>query len=151
MKIYLDTSVPSTYFDARTPDRKEATQQMWEHAISNDQLYISELVLTELKRTPSPTKRQHMIDLVKPLPHLLLNEEVLRLAKILHKADLVPQNKLDDAIHLAISAVNGADALVSWNFRHMVNLNVKRQLPVILADEGYYRHYEIISPFEYGA
>lgn len=149
MKIYLDTSVPSTYFDDRTPDRQSATRKMWSHALPQGHLYVSELVLAELKRTPTPEKRQDMVNLVEALPRLSLTAETIRLARILQQAGLVPPNKLDDAVHLAIAAVNGADALVSWNFRHMVNFNVKRHLPVILAGEGYFRQYQIIAPYEY--
>ena len=67
--------------------------------------------------------------LVKPLTTLSLNKEVVRLGRVLHNANLVPQNKLDDALHLALAAVAGVDVLVSWNFRHMVNLKVKQDLP----------------------
>lgn len=63
--------------------------------------------------------------------------------------NLVPQNKLDDALHLALAAVAGVDVLASWNFRHMVNLKVKQDLPVLLAQERYFRQYAIISPYEY--
>lgn len=149
MKIYLDTTIPSAYFDTRTPDRQIATRQFWASVSHPFQLCVSELVLTEIKRTPSQLKRNEILLLVDGLLLLSINEEVFRVARVLHQQGLVPENKFDDAIHLAIAAVNGADALVSWNFRHMVNFKVKRKLPVILAEEGYFRHYQIISPFEY--
>ena len=151
MRIYLDTSVVSAYFDARTLDRQEATKKLIDAALGSesDQFYISDLVLTELEQTPSPEKRYQMLELVQPFQSLRPDEETLRLARILHQAELVPANKFDDAVHLAIAAVRGVDVVVSWNFRHMVNLKVKIKLPVLLAQERYLRHFEIVSPYEY--
>ena len=151
MKIYLDTSVVSAYFDIRTPDRQTSTKKLLDAALQSvsDEFYISDLVLTELEQTPSTEKRQKMLKLVENLPSLRPDEETLRLARVLHQAELVPANKFDDAIHLALAAVIGVDVLVSWNFRHMVNLNVKRKLPVLLAQERYLRHFDIVSPYEY--
>lgn len=149
MRIYLDTSIPSTYFDERTPDRQQTTQAFWSKASLDSELLISELVLAEIEQTPQSEKRLKMLGLVDSLTTLSLTEEVIRLGRVLHQANLVPANKLDDALHLALAAVEGVDVVVSWNFRHMVNLKVKRDLPVLLAQERYFRQYEIISPYEY--
>ncbi len=67
MRIYLDTSVPSTYFDARTPERQEATQKFWLKAIAEDELFISDMVLLEISNTPSLEKKEKMLDLVRNL------------------------------------------------------------------------------------
>lgn len=149
MRIYLDTSIPSTYFDDRTPDRQEVTRDFWARASSQDDLFASGLVLAELEQTPSEEKRHRMRNLIAPLKRLAITPEALRLARVLHQGQLVPANKLDDAIHLALAAVEGMDAVVSWNFRHMVNLKVKQNLPAILAREGYFRQFQIIAPYEY--
>lgn len=127
MRIYLDTSIPSTYFDDRTPDRQKTTQEFWEKASSQEDLLVSDLVLAELEQTRSENKRNQMRGLVEPLVRLKVLPETLRLARILHQAQLVPANKFDDAIHLALAAVEGVDAVVSWNFRQ----------------------FQIIAPYEY--
>lgn len=57
MRIYLDTSVPSTYFDDRTPDRQKATQDFWERAFWEHELVVSELVLAEIEQTPSDLRK----------------------------------------------------------------------------------------------
>lgn len=149
MKLYLDTSIPSAYYDGRATERQDATRAFWSKVLPGADVFISDLVLTEIERTPSEDKRQKMLELVDGIPSFVPDKETLRLASVIHQAQLVPQNKFDDAIHLAIAAVEGVDVVVSWNFRHMVNLRVKRSLPAILAQERYLRHYEIISPYEY--
>ena len=53
--IYLDTTVISALFDKRTPERMRQTQQFWEH-ITDYNVYISELVIDELKGALQPLK-----------------------------------------------------------------------------------------------
>lgn len=86
MRIYLDTSIPSTYFDERTPDRQQATQAFWRKASADSELLVSDLVLAELDETPQENKRRQMQALVKPLTTLSLNKEVVRLGRVLHNA-----------------------------------------------------------------
>ena len=149
MRIYLDTSVPSTYFDARTPDRQMATQKFWSKALNKEELFISDMVLLEVAQTPSLEKRERMLLLLRDVPKLAQGPEVFELAEELVQANLVPDTKVEDAVHLAIAALHRVDVLVSWNFRHMVNLKTKKNLPLVLAKNGFFHHYEIISPYEY--
>lgn len=150
MRIYLDTSIPSTYFDDRTPERQKATQEFWLKALSHqDELLISEVVILEVARTPIQMKRERMLALVRGLSELPQGPEVIELAKKLVKANLVPVGKVEDALHLALAALHRVDVLVSWNFRHMVNLKIRQQLPLVLAKSGCFHNYEIISPYEY--
>lgn len=150
MRIYLDTSVPSTYFDDRTPDRQKATQEFWTKALShNDELLISEIVILEIARTPIQEKREKMLELVRNLFELPQGPQVIDLARELVQANLVPAGKIEDALHLALAALHQVDVLVSWNFRHMVNLKIRKQLPLVLAKNGCFHKYEIISPYEY--
>ena len=51
--IYLDTTIVSALFDERTPERMTQTRQFWEH-ISNYNVFISELVIDEIKGASQP-------------------------------------------------------------------------------------------------
>jgi predicted nucleic acid-binding protein len=150
MRIYLDTSVPSTYFDDRTPDRQAVTRDFWDKALLHGhELQISEIVILEIAQNPNEEKRKKVLELVRDLPELKQGPEVIVLAKEIVDANLVPAGKIEDAIHLALSALHRVDVLVSWNFRHMVNLKMRQQLPLVLAKNGCFHKYEIISPYEY--
>jgi hypothetical protein len=37
-KVYLDTSVPSAYFDERAPDRQRLTQRFWVEIVAPSRL-----------------------------------------------------------------------------------------------------------------
>lgn len=150
MRIYLDTSIPSTYFDDRTPDRQAVTRDFWDKALLHGhELQISEIVILEIAQNPNEEKRKKVLELVRDLPELKQGPEVIVLAKEIVDANLVPAGKIEDAIHLALSALHRVDVLVSWNFRHMVNLKMRQQLPLVLAKNGCFHKYEIISPYEY--
>ncbi len=47
LKLYLDTSVPSGFYDARKPDRREETRKFW-RTIDSYETIISVLVEEEL-------------------------------------------------------------------------------------------------------
>jgi hypothetical protein len=50
------------------------------------------------------------------------SRETLALADAYVTSRVVPFSSRDDARHVAIATVAGLDALVSWNFKHIVNL-----------------------------
>jgi hypothetical protein len=58
--IYLDTTVPSALFDKRTPERMAQTKQFWDH-ISDYTVFISELVLNEIKGASQPLQDKMLV------------------------------------------------------------------------------------------
>ena len=52
-----------------------------------------------------------------------------------------------DADHIAHAVVGGADAIVSWNFKHIVKLKTKMATRLLCVERGY-RLIDIITPEE---
>jgi hypothetical protein len=69
------------------------------------------------------------------------------LAEAYLAARLVPPRFRDDARHVAIASVAALDALVSWNFKHLVNLRRKRLVHSVNVRLGY-PLIDLISPEE---
>ena len=42
-----------------------------------------------------------------------------------------------DALHVALASVGRVDVMVSWNFKHIVNLNRIRLFNAVNLEEGY--------------
>ncbi len=147
-KIYLDTSVISALFDERTPERKFATEQAWlklnDKEISG--VYISELVLEELQRTAEPLKNS-LLSAVSNFNVLPATEDAKRLAGIYIKHGIFPEKYFDDALHVAIAALNEIGILLSWNFTHLVKLKTRRMVSLVNAMESVFP-VEIVSPPE---
>lgn len=71
------------------------------------------------------------------------SKEILELSQ-----DYISQKAVkivEDAVHIAIAAVNGIDVLVSWNFKHIVNVKTKREVNAINLLNGY-GQLEIVEP-----
>lgn len=48
--------------------------------------------------------------------------DVLKLAETYVQEKVVGETSLDDCIHIAVATINKVDLLVSWNFKHIVNV-----------------------------
>lgn len=69
-----------------------------------------------------------------------MTQEALRLAELYISEGVIHSANLLDAEHIAIATLNRADVLVSWNFKHIVNLrrihgynsvNLRRGYPLL--------------------
>lgn len=49
--LYIDTSVPSAYFDEKVKERQEATIEFWRNVLPNYKIYLSEITVRELENT----------------------------------------------------------------------------------------------------
>jgi predicted nucleic acid-binding protein len=150
-KLYLETTVVS-YFVAR-PSRdllvaghQEATRELWPKLTTEYETYVSALVYEEARRgDPQPAKAR--LEAIKPFRMLDVAREAHALAKKVVAGHGVPREFPEDALHLAIAAVNGLDVVVTWNFAHMNNPFTCMMIRQIVENEGY-RCPEICSPEE---
>lgn len=147
LKVYLDTTVPSAYFDARASDRKQLTRTFWFDRLPDFDPVISNIVLSEIHDTPNEEKREKMEQLVKGIEMVNLNEEADILANEYVIRGIIPEKYSADAIHIAIAVVNGVRYLVSWNFKHIVKVSTRREVNLINSILGY-EGIELLAPPE---
>jgi len=86
-------------------------------------LLVSDVVVRELSGAPPS-----IVQLLAELPDfavkaVLLSENVLRLRDAYLAAGIIGPKWTDDATHVAAATVAQADAIVSWNFKHIVRLD----------------------------
>jgi predicted nucleic acid-binding protein len=149
LRLYLDTSVLGGFFDLEDPKRIAVAKTLMEELKSGRvDVFLSPLVLEEINKAPEDL-RDGLTDIVAQLQPRLLSEteEVIHLAEDYLQERVIPEKFRDDARHIAITAFYGLDGLVSWNYRHMVNLNVKRAVNAVNLKQGY-KPIEILSPEE---
>ena len=131
--IYLDTSVLGGCFDEEFKEGSLALFQRFKDKVFTPA--ISTVVLEELLGAP-----QHIRDVVAKLEGVIiyeLNDSIRALAKRYLQENIVPRKYSDDALHIAIATFYGADVLVSWNFKHIVNLNRIHGFNAANLREGY--------------
>ncbi len=145
-KVYLDTSVPSVFYDERQPERQEMTKEFW-NKLGDFNVYISDLVMKELEKVNDEQLKQRLLKLVENCKTLKLSDEAKKLGREYIKNKIIPEKIEADAYHIAIATVNQMDFLVSWNFRHMVKVKTKQMVNIINLQNGY-KTIEIIAPPE---
>ena len=67
----------------------------------------------------------------------MVNEEMVKLAEKYMEQKIVSEKYYSDALHIAVATVIGVDVLVSWNFKHIVNLDKIKLFNSVNLREGY--------------
>ncbi|MGE0822348.1 MAG: PIN domain protein [Candidatus Binatia bacterium] len=119
-RIYADTSVIGGCFDE---EFAEASGRLFNMFKTGEAIIVvSDLTLLELQDAP-PRVRTALDEI--PLAHredVELTEEAAMLAERYIVAGVVVATKRVDAQHIALATISRVDVLVSWNFKHIVNL-----------------------------
>ncbi|OHD19560.1 MAG: hypothetical protein A2086_14425 [Spirochaetes bacterium GWD1_27_9] len=149
-KIYLDTSVISFIFADDSPDFKDITIDFFEHYSKDYELYISEIVILEINKNTSNDLKKAMLDTLKKydIKELLYNEEIEIIAKTYLVNKIIPENKEEDALHVAYTTYYQIDILLSWNFRHLANIKKEEKIIIENMKIGYNYPIRLLSPLE---
>lgn len=149
MRLYFDTSVFGALFDTELPRRIEVTRLLLESTIKGKNIgMISDVVLEEIGRAPNELKKKILEEIRKiPLEAISEDESSADLLLIYEKEGFVRKTARLDLRHLAVAVISGADAIVSWNFRDIVNVRTRRAVHSINLRLGL-PLIEIVSPEE---
>jgi predicted nucleic acid-binding protein len=145
-RIYIDTSVFGGYFDE---EFKEHTIPLFNRVKGGEFVILySTVTQDELENAPEKVK-----DLVKSLrvdltEFIETTDEAIDLATEYITKKVVGQTSLADCLHIALATINRADFLVSWNFKHIVNIERIMGYNSINIKNGY-KQLEIRSPREF--
>jgi hypothetical protein len=82
-----------------------------------------------------------------PLQIISEDETSADLLRIYEEEGFIHKSARLDLRHLAVATVHGVDALVSWNFRHIVNIRTRRAVHSVNLRLGL-PLIEIVSPEE---
>ncbi len=125
--IYIETTIPSFYFNDRTNAESLAMQQWtrdwWDNHSKNFNLQTSVAVYEELSLIPNFEKRDNAIKILENINFLDIVEEIEDIVSIYIKNKIMPGNVVGDAIHLAIASYYKCDFLLTWNCKHLANAN----------------------------
>jgi len=143
-RIYIDTSVLGGYFD---PEFKELTRLFFEEVKNGEyKIVISTVTEGELLRAPENVKSL-LNDLKIEYEVIQVTDEAINLALEYIKENVVGETSFNDCLHIALSTVSKLDLLISWNFRHIVNIKRIRGYNAVNIKNGY-SVLEIRSPKE---
>lgn len=134
-RIYTDTSVLGGCED---DDFREPSRRLLEAFVGGElTLVLSELTLRELETAPEGVRivvgrvPQEYIQL------LSLSPEAEELAAAYIEDGAIGPRMRADALHIALATVARVDVLVSWNFKHIVNLKRIHAYNAVNLKKGY--------------
>lgn len=144
-RIYLDTSVFGGYFDK---EFSRDSARVFE-AVQRGKLKVifSDLVAFELQKSPREVQELAQSLLPENAEEVDFDEEAEALRDAYLEAGIVTPSSATDAGHVATATVYRADAIVSWNFKHIVQLEKMKLYNQVNLRNGY-GFLEIVSPRE---
>ena len=80
---------------------------------------------------------------------LEVTDEITRVAAYLLQCGAVPQTAVQDALHIAISAVYRIQFLMTWNYKHIANAVMRDAINEACRAAGYHARV-ICTPVELG-
>ena len=138
---YIETSVIS-YLTA-LPSRdvviaayQQVTREWWRTARNRFELVASELVLQEAAAGDSAAARARLAAL-ETVTLLEATDDAATLTRKFLDLGAIPRKAAEDAAHIAIAVTNGADYLVTWNFRHIANAVLRSRIEHVCRQAGY--------------
>ncbi len=145
IRVYADTSVFGGLSDE---EFSLPSRAFFERARAGELLLlVSTEVLRELQAAP-PLVRAILDDLPERcIEHAPVLADALNLAQAYVNAGILGAASRADAVHVACATVAGADVIVSWNFRHIVNYDRIGKYNAVNVLQGY-REIDIRSPAE---
>ncbi len=144
-RIYADTSVIGGVHDPEFAD--DSRRFVKGVRAGRFILLVSEIVVAELRDAPKSVRRILPSLPATSVEPVEVSEEVLTLRDAYLDASIVGEQWSDDAAHVAAATMARADAIVSWNFTHIVRLDKMKAYNRVNEREGY-DSLTIISPTE---
>ncbi len=139
--VYVETSIVSYLTGRPSRDvivagRQALTIEWWESCRERFDLFVSALVVSEAG-DGDPIAVQRRLTAIEGIPAVPVTDEALSLARTMIADGPMPQEYPEDALHIAVCALNGIDFLVTWNCTHLANASLRRQVERFLDRVGY--------------
>jgi len=119
-RFYIDTSVFGGLFD---PEFERESVLLFD-MVKNDQVVCLYSDVVERELMGAPVKVQSFFESLSDghKEKIATTPEIRILAEAYINENVVGKTSIDDCFHIAAATFHKADMLVSWNFKHIVNV-----------------------------
>jgi hypothetical protein len=144
-RVYIDTSVIGGYFD----EEFEFYTKLFFEKVEQGKfkIILSDILTTELQGAPYKVVTFFKSISKKQIEYVDQTEDSIRLGEEYLNEGVVGKTSRTDCRHIALATLLNADILVSWNFKHIVNINRIRGYNSVNIKYGH-RILEIRTPRE---
>ena len=150
LSVYVETSVWSHAFAEDAPQLRQETERFLDEAREGKyDLFVSPIVFMEVAKATEDlaVRLRGLIGELAPVV-LDFDDAMDRLAQEYLEHGVVPPSKVEDAQHVAVAVASELDVLVSWNYRHLVNVRRREEFHQVSVMNGYYKPLQIVTPPE---
>ena len=139
--VYLETTIPSYLTAWRSPElimaaRQQITREWWDGRRDDFDLFVSQLVIDEAS-SGDPDAAARRMEILDGIPLLEPQEGADGLVQALVRDLSLPDRAAADAVHIALSVVNGVDFLLTWNCTHIANAAFRSTIQLACVSLGY--------------
>jgi predicted nucleic acid-binding protein len=119
-RFYFDTSIFGGVYDI---EFEKATLQLFERVKLGVIICVySDLTESELLNAPERVREYFKALPKENMERIVVGDEMIALASKYIAENVVGQTSFDDCLHIAAATIKKVDMLVSWNFKHIVNV-----------------------------
>lgn len=129
------------------PEKMSETLKLWDMFKDGKyDVYLSTVTLQEIDNCPEP-KRTELFKHLGEIDYtpIEITEDMSEVAQQLVDMGILTQKSYDDCQHIASAVIYGCDCIISWNFKHIVNIKTIRGVRAITNLKGY-KPIEILNP-----
>jgi hypothetical protein len=158
MKVYLDTSIINFLYADDAPAFQAETLNFFDTVLERGKIdaYVSAVVTGEINDTGDEEKRKKLLATFDRYPMIRTlstgANEIAANITLLSDAYLglgiIPHSKIADALHVAYATVFQMDVLLSWNFKHLANINKEQKILIINRSYGFNYPFRMANPLE---
>ena len=139
--VYIETTIVGhiagrIHRDPFVAVRQQVARDWWRDHAPRYAVFISQLVLDECS-DGDPSAAAERLEVVKDVDLIESSDEVDGLAAALIASRAIPASEPRDAFHIAISAVNGVNYLMTWNLKHIANASLRGRIEQVCRDAGF--------------
>jgi rRNA-processing protein FCF1 len=157
LKVYLDTSIINFLEADDAPEYKKSTENFFENVVAPEKIevYISNVVIDEINDTNNEKTKSKLHENIKKYPNIKMlatnDENIDEIAFLVENYitnGIIPNKKAADAFHIAYSTIFQMDVLLSWNFKHLANINKEQKILGLNKILGYNHPFRMANPLE---
>ena len=140
LKLYFDASAVGNLDQATLPREMADMQTLWEFVkLREYDIVISSTLLDELNAIKDMDKKNAILDYLEQVDFepVQPTKEIHDIAKLIIQHGILTQKSYNDCMHIAFALVTGCDCIVTYNFKHLVNLKTIKSVRRISFIQGY--------------
>ena len=132
-RIYIDTSVFGGKFD----EEFKADTDVFFQQIENGLFRVLVSTVTVQEILPAPDNVRNFFSMIKKNEILANTDEAIELQNEYYAKRILGESSYNDGLHIALATIARVDYIVSWNFKHFVNVNKIRAFNAVNLSCGY--------------